>query len=240
LGVVPAKGLLPDRDVERLAEQVRAHGGEVSFKRNQDGSESLYELNATFFDALSDSSDAEEAWQTRLDRFVCSQAVSLALAGVPGIYVHSLFGSHNYRKGYERSGWRRDLNHQRLDLDVLERALADPSSETGQVFARMASLLEARRSSPAFHPTSPQLVHTISPAVFAVQRGPRAGEAVLALHNLSSEPAPVAKPLLEQVVPGADAEDLLSGRHVAAADSLSLDPYEVLWLRSLQPTSESR
>jgi sucrose phosphorylase len=143
--------------------------------------------------------------------------------------VHSLFGSHNDREGYERSGWKRDLNHQRLELDALELALADRSSETARVFGRITALLEARRSSRAFHPASPQRVLRAAPPVLAVQRGPWEGDTVLALHNLGSQPVEVGKELL----PGA-ALDLLSGRTVAAETRL-LAPYEALWLRLPSP-----
>jgi len=237
LGVVPAKGLLAESDVQNLVHQVRAHGGEVSYKRNPDGSESPYELNSTLFDALSDPGETAQERRTRLDRFVCSQAVLLALAGVPGLYVHSLFGSHNDREGYEQSGWKRDLNHQRLDLESLERDLADPASERAQVFGRIAALLEGRRSSPAFDPASPQLSLPFSPAIFALRRGPRQGEEVLALHNLGPETARVRGELLRETLPGEGADDLLSGRHVRVGESLSLQPYEVLWLRSTGTSS---
>src|SRR5919109_1350407 len=95
IGVVPARGFLSDAAVEALVGQVRSHGGEVSFKTNPDGSDSPYELNTTFFDALSDPRESEEPWTVKRDRFLCSQAIMLALAGVPGVYIHSLFGSHN-------------------------------------------------------------------------------------------------------------------------------------------------
>ena len=97
-----------------------------------------------------------EPWELKRDRFLCSQAIMLAMAGVPGIYVHSLFGSHNDQAGYARSGWKRDLNHERLSLSEVERRLADPASETARVFAGYRRLLEARRAQPAFHPVRPR------------------------------------------------------------------------------------
>jgi sucrose phosphorylase len=233
VGVVPAKGILSDRDIANLASRVRAGGGEVSYKRNEDGTESPYELNATFFDALSDPGDAPDDRELKRDRFLCSQAILLVLAGVPGIYVHSLFGSHNYRAGYERSGWKRDLNHERLDLDALESILADPSSEMAQVFDGMSRLLRTRRSSAALHPASPQRVLSLSTAVFAVRRGPWEGEALLALHNITAECQ-----VVDGALGGVEAVDLLTGRRLAANESLSLEPYEVLWLSALSMSSD--
>ncbi|MBA2450749.1 MAG: DUF3459 domain-containing protein [Chloroflexi bacterium] len=226
VGLVPARGLLSDDEVAALAEQVLTHGGQVSYKTNPDGSESPYELNATFFDVLSNPSPGPEPQATRLDRFICSQAIMLAMAGVPGIYVHSVLGSHNDQAGYARSGWKRDLNHEHLDLDALERRLTDPASETGHVFARYAHLLTTRRAQPAFHPNAPQEMLALGPAVFALRRGPRNGQTILALHNISGEAHPVDLAALgdEHRV------DLLSDRRVEPSRALELQPYEVVWL----------
>jgi glucosylglycerate phosphorylase len=226
IGVVPARGLLSDEEVGELVARVRAHGGEASYGSNSDGSESVYELNATFFDALSDPGDRTETCQTKLDRYLCSQAVMLALAGVPGVYIHSLFGSHNDRQGFARSGWRRDLNHERLTLAGLEARLADASTETAQLFAGYSRLLEVRRHQPAFHPNAPQRVIPAGPGVFGLERGPWEGQTILALHNLTGT---------VQTVPqtsAAGSVDLISGRRLPPGDSLKLGPYQVLWLQS--------
>jgi sucrose phosphorylase len=228
IGVVPARDLLSAAEIDSLARRVRAHGGQVSDKANADGSVSPYELNTTFFDALCDPTDRSEAWATKLDRFICSQAIMLALAGVPGVYLHSLFGSANDQEGYQRSGWKRDLNHQRLRLAELETALADPTSREAQVFARYSRLLEVRWRQPAFHPRSGQQVVEAGPDVFAVARGPREGQVVLALHNVSGSPSvttgawPVGGP--------GDWEDEISGERFRSGAALRLAPYQVLWL----------
>jgi glucosylglycerate phosphorylase len=226
VGVVPARGILPAARVEDLVRRAQAHGGQVSYKADPDGARSVYELNSTFFDLLSDPRGGEP-WPTRLDRFVCSQAVMLALAGVPGIYVHSLLGSHNDRAGYARSGWKRDLNHERLDLEALEGRLADPCSEAAQVLARYAELLRLRRAQPAFHPQAPQRVLPGPPAVFALRRGPREGQIVLALHNLGAAPQAVELP-----PEGGRWVELTGDRRLGGGERLGLRPYEVCWLRS--------
>jgi sucrose phosphorylase len=230
VGVVPARGILSDADVANLADRVRAHGGEVSYKTNPDGSESPYELNATWFDALSDPNDGAEPWARKLDRFICSQAIMLALAGVPGIYVHSLFGSHNDHAAYARTGWKRDLNHERLELRELERRLADPSTEAAQVFGRYAHALQTRRTQPAFHPVAAQRVLAAHPAVFAVQRGPRDGQTILALHNVSAAEQAIDLASVDDRPGVRDYRDAISGRAVPAGSPIRLAPYEFLWL----------
>jgi glycosidase len=222
IGVVPARGRLSEAGVAALVDQVRRHGGDVSFKTNPDGTEAPYELNTTFFDALSDPRDEAEAEAIKVDRFMCSQAVMLALAGVPGVYVHSLFGSPNDQEGYRRSGWKRDLNHERLGLPELHRALATPSTRAAQVFWRFAGLLRARRGEPAFHPNAPQQVLETPAGVFGLERGPRAGRTAQTFHNLTAQPRTI-----RLSSPG---HDLLAGRQLAPSVPVALGPYQVLWV----------
>jgi sucrose phosphorylase len=225
---------LSDTEVERLVAQTLKHGGQVSFKANADGSESPYELNITLFDALSDPADQTEAWPTKLERFVCSQAILLAPAGVPGIYIHSLFGSHSDVAGFARSGWKRDLNHERLQLKPLEARLSDPQTETAQVFRRYAHLLTVRRTQPAFHPTSSQSVVELDRQIFALRRGPRAGQVILALHNVgeTSRRVNLATLASDRDLPW---HDLLAGQRIDLAEHLVLEPYGVAWLSSQVP-----
>ena len=54
IGVTPARGLLSDAEVRAIAQRVEALGGFVSYKNNPDGSQSAYELNINYLDALGD------------------------------------------------------------------------------------------------------------------------------------------------------------------------------------------
>jgi glucosylglycerate phosphorylase len=233
IGVVPARDLLSEAEIDSLTRRVLAHGGQVSDKANPDGSVSPYELNTTFFDALSDPNDRAEAWSTKVDRFICSQAIMLALAGVPGIYIHSLFGSSNDHAGFARSGWKRDLNHQRLKLTEVESGLSDAATREAQVFARYARLLEVRWRQPAFHPRSGQRIVEAGPGIFALAREPREGQALVTLHNVTDSPRvaacdwPVGSP--------GEWEDVVSGERFDLGSALQLAPYQVLWLQAPRP-----
>ncbi len=103
IGLRPVEGILSPNEVDALARRVEAHGGFVSYRTNADGSQSPYELNIVYYDALNDP-NAGEAQETQVARFLCSQAILLSLVGAPGIYVHSLFGSRNWRRGRATDG----------------------------------------------------------------------------------------------------------------------------------------
>ncbi len=195
IGLTPARGLLTEREVQSMAERVEAVGGFVSYKTNPDGSKSAYELNVNFLDALRDPQNRQEAIDFEVKRFIASQAIMLALRGVPGIYFHSLFGSRNWQKGVEQTGRKRSINREKLHARVLKADLADQESLRHQIFSNYCSLLNARRAEPAFHPNGGQDVLDIDPAVFALWRTSLDGHSkVLCLHHVSSGTAydPVA------------------------------------------------
>jgi len=259
IGLMPAKGILSDAEIGEMAARTRLHGGYVSYKDNGDGTTSPYELNISYFDALSPPDDEDER---KVSRFAAAHAILLSLAGVPGIYFHSLFGSRNWRQGVEETGRSRSINREKLNEDRLEAELADPSSLRSRVFRRLAQLIALRREQPAFHPNAAQRVLAVDDAVFALLRfvrpangiGTGARAPLLALVNVSDR-ARVAKidPEVlrsEGIDPSGRWTDLIGGQSFIfvcdptagpAADGelrfgsgfweISIAPYQVYWLR---------
>jgi sucrose phosphorylase len=84
IGMNPARGILTQAEIDALVARAIAHGGFVSYKHNSDGLKSPYELNITYFDALSNPA-ADESEDLQIKRFLVAHAIQFALAGVPGI-----------------------------------------------------------------------------------------------------------------------------------------------------------
>ena len=57
IGLRPTLGLLPLREIDFLVTQTQKHGGYISYKANQDGSQSPYELNINYFSLLRQGED---------------------------------------------------------------------------------------------------------------------------------------------------------------------------------------
>ncbi|HEY89782.1 MAG TPA: sugar phosphorylase [Thermoflexia bacterium] len=233
VGVRPVEGILPAVEVEMLAERVAAHGGHVSYKTNADGSQSPYELNISYFDALS-APEGDEPLAVQVARFMASQAIMLALRGVPAIYVHSLCGSRNYYAGVEETGRYRSINREKFRRAELEAALDDSDSLRARVFTAYRRLLTARKEHAAFHPHGSQQVWELHPALFALTRtAPDASESLLCLHNVAGKPVTVQ---LAAELPQADSasvRDIISDETwevKAGRLTLTLEPYQVLWL----------
>ncbi len=223
IGLNPARGILRDAEIDALVQQVVAHGGRVSYKHNPDGSRSPYELNINYFDALSDPQGGE-ARALQSDRFVAAHAIMFSLAGMPGIYFHSLLGSRGWPEGVTLTGQNRTINRQKLDRAEVERELLDPQAQRHHVFNRLKQLLQIRAATGAFHPQSAQEVLTLSDHVFAVERT-SAVEQVLCLHNVTSQPQTIQ--LKSNWLPGTD---LVTARKMTG-HTVTLTPYQVLWLR---------
>jgi glucosylglycerate phosphorylase len=224
VGLNPARGILSNADIDALVAQTLAHGGLISYKHNADGTQSPYEMNINYFDALSDP-QGNEPLSLQIDRFLAAQAVMLSLVGMPGIYFHSLFGSRNWYAGVEITKHNRTINRQKLERADLESELADQNSLRHQVFARYRQLLSVRSSSPAFHPHGTQKIVEIDKRIFAILRtSPDETEQVLCLQNVSTQEVQAQIPNQKA------ARDLLTNRSVDA--QLTLRPYQTLWLTS--------
>ena len=235
IGVMPAQGLLTEAEIQALVDTTLAHGGRVSYKTNADGSRSVYELNISYFDALSDPA-AGEPLEVQVGRFIASQAIMLAVAGVPGIYAHSLLGSQSWHDGVSQTGRNRSVNRQKFDRAVLERELGDPGSRRHKVFSAYSRLLRVRASEPAFHPLGSQNVPSIGEEVFALLRtSPKGDSGVLCLHSVSGSPQHVLVSPGDLGLPPGTWYDLLSGETFPvdqSGSSVLLPPYAVRWLKA--------
>lgn len=233
IGVRPVEGILPSAEFQLLAQGVSQRGGYVSTKRNADGSESPYELNITYYDALRPMEEARDSLHEA--RFLCSQAIPLCMKGIPAIYFNSLVAARNNEGGVEYTGQARTINRGKWNYGELESLLKDESSSTSKVFTGYARMLQVRREQPAFHPDGSQEILDFGREVFAVARtAPDGGQRLLALHNMTDVPIRAHLPteattFLETPLPW---HDLLSDRKRDDAGNghVQLEPYEVVWL----------
>lgn len=222
IGVRPAIGLISDAEIDALVQRTLAHGGRVSYKNNPDGSQSPYEMNITYFDAITDPAVTERDPQIAVRRFLCSQAIMLAMIGMPGIYFHSLFGSRNWTEGVSQLGHNRAINREKLNADALLRELSDANSVRNAVFSGYMALLRARTKSPAFHPLGDQRVLELDAGVFALERvSPDGKDRVIALNNVTDREITLPLP--------SPSRDLLTQQTFSAA--VALAPYQTAWLQ---------
>jgi glucosylglycerate phosphorylase len=222
VGLNPVRGILSNEDIDLLVMKTLDHGGLVSYRGNSDGTQSPYEMNINYFDALSDPG-GDEPLDLQVDRFMAAQAIMLSLLGLPGIYFHSLFGSRGWIEGVNQTGRNRTINREKCRLEELQDELANETSLRSKVFSRYRQLLLARGSSPAFDPHGTQMIFNPHPSAFAVERtSPNQEIQVVCLHNVSAQN-------INFTANYKSATNLFTGQSLQASN-ITLEPYQIIWM----------
>jgi len=207
---------------------VERNEGKVGYKTNPDGTQSPYELNINYFDALAVAGSEAIA----VDRFVAAHAIMLSLIGMPGIYFHSLFGSRGWPDGVKTLGHNRAINREKLNLAELEQALSVPDSRRSQVLSRLTHLLRVRAQQTAFDPHGQQHIVRGNPKMFVALRTGRASNPpVLCIVNVTEQATQVSLPWAELLGAADVAHDLVSDEQCELGGAgVAMEPYQVRWL----------
>ncbi len=216
IGLRPLEGRLPEAEVRRMADVITAKGGLVSYKSNPDGTQTPYEFNVNYLSAVTEPDDPPAV---KAKKFLASQAVILSMAGVPGIYIHSLLGSENWGEGARQSGLNRRINREKLQTAELEKELRDPNSLRSLVFYPYLRMLDIRKTRNEFQIWAEQRILSLDDRLFCLRRDGGGDTSVLVVINFSGDRVPLA---------GCAGTELLTGRQVPG--SLTAEPYEVLWI----------
>ena len=220
VGIRPVEHILSGSERDLLLDAAIEHGGFTSYRRNTDGTQSTYELNICFADLLSSAEDTDEL---RARRLLASQAIALAMPGVPAIYIHSLLGSRNDLAAVERTGQKRSINRSKLDLEILTEELSNKLSLRAMVFDQMAVFLEARKKEAAFDPYGEFSFPVFDDRLFSVLRESD-GRRTLCLTNVSGETV-----VIRLELSASSAIDIITGDSEALKE-ITIPGYGTLWL----------
>ena len=225
IGVRPLEGIVPQQRVEKLAEIVRSHGGRVSTRRQSDGTDSPYELNITYLEAVADATKVEPQDHSRC--FLATQAIMLALPGVPAVYFHSLVGSPNDLEAVLETGQNRRINRHKYDRQSLETVIAQPYGLQRRVFEGYKRLLSVRIAQPAFHPQANMEVLPLDgDGLLGFVRTTGSGERLAVVANLTHNPRVIPSGLVDEAL----AYDELALERVWQGDGIPMRPFQVRWL----------
>lgn len=228
IGMRPVEGILPPEEIARMIAAVRAAGGLVSMRALPGGGEAPYELNCTYFDAMSRTFEGETA--RKIERFLCSQTIVMSIEGIPAFYIHSLTATRNDLAAVERRGMNRAVNRHRWNYPELRAALADPGSDTAQVLAEMQRRLRLRTRQPAFHPNATQLTLQLDDRLLGIWRQSLdRNQSIFALHNVSAETVEIEAYALN-LIDDEDWRDLMSGEAIDPDGIVRLAPYQCRWI----------
>ncbi len=226
IGVRPLEGILPQVEIDNLIDVVKKNGGRVSYRKNPDGSDSPYELNITYVDALLNQGVTKKSLHAQ--KFLASQSIQYALPGVPASYIHSVLGSRNWEAGVRQTQSARTINREKLQVDDVLSQLNDPETFRAQIFNRYIKLIKARRKQPAFHPNADFEILGVDPQVFVIARHAK-NQKLYAITNISSRPITAS---LSSAGSSVRMKDVITGE-IFSTDAVKLNPYQFLWLSTM-------
>jgi sucrose phosphorylase len=243
IGVMAVKNILKNDQIDFIIKNAQEHGGFISYKTGDDGDEVPYEINITWFSALNFENGADDiAFQVK--RFVASRVIAMALAGVPGIYLHSLIGTRNDIEAVMVTNSKRDINRRVISYNAITCALEDPLSKISRINRELGRLITIRTKQKAFHPNGAQTILMVKSEIFSVLReAPDGSQRILTLTNVSNRVCQIEIPLLELGTNAVEWFDLVSRMEWLADNGklyLTIQPYDVIWLtpqdRSIIPS----
>ncbi len=229
IGMRPAEGLLSDEEQLQLVETVRRFGGCVSTRRTPDGSELVYELNVSLFDALRGTVEEEDAWQ--VERFLCSQTVMLGLEGIPAFYIHSLLATPNDLDGVATTQHNRSINRYKWNWSDLQQRLSDKGSVHHQVFQELSRRIQLRHQMPPFHPNATQFTLQLSDPFFAFWRqSTDRSQSVFCVHNMTNTVQELRLSDLNLILIDSWYDAISETRFDDQNAVLNVTPYQSLWI----------
>lgn len=166
IGLRPTEGILTDDERQTLANRVKENGGRISYKSNPDGSQSIYELNINYHDALVNKEYDEEI---QIKQIMAANAILFTVVGVPAIYYNTLLGSRNDYAGLESSGINRRINREKFEYNHLVNELENDTRRQ-TILKGIQSLIAMRQQNTAFNPYAVQKVLDVHQCIFAIER----------------------------------------------------------------------
>lgn len=198
-----------------IINRVIENGSKVSYKNNTDGTQSVYELNINYSEALKDLDKPDATTQ----KMIAAHHILFSMIGIPAIYYHSIFGSKNDYVGLEKSGINRRINREKLEINKLYEEL-ETSNYRKIIFNGISKLIEIRQNEKSFNPYGNQEVVELSNKLFSLRRTYE-DESILAITNLSNEEVTVEV--------GVSGLGLISNKKVNQI--LKVSPYQSMWIK---------
>lgn len=225
VGLRPVSSILDDSEIARLEEAAKRSNGLVSYRSNPDGSVSPYELNCSYIDLLTPP-EADNSLRVR--RMMLTQAATLAMPGVPGIYFHSLVGSRNDLHGVKMTGINRSINREKFNVNHLETRLQQEGSLERSIFKSYKRLLSIRINEKAFDPFGSFFFSQPDPALFCIHRESRESDGhLIAIHNFSNSDVTFVLPNY-LIIP---ATELITATTLDQR-KIRVEAYGIMWVKS--------
>ncbi len=231
VGVRAVNDILTEKELDFLVQSCLDHGGLVSYRALGHSDEKHpYELNCSYIDILSHPEDEDIL---KIKRMILSQAVTLTMPGVPGVYFHSLVGSTSYYEAVRQTRRNRAINREKLNFDNIKEDLEEENSLRTNIFKRYKQLLSIRTNEQAFDPYSPFEFIKVSKETFAIKHYPKDdSEYIIAIYNFTDK-------TIDVDISKFTDDDMIEiiTHKLFESRQFKMAPYDIFWLKQLQKSS---
>lgn len=234
IGLRPVKEILNDSEIDDIVSTVKEHGGLVSYRAEEDGTHTPYELNCSYIDALTHPNEEQII---RVKRMLVTQATVLAMPGVPGIYFHSLVGSQNYHDGVKHTGINRTINREKYNIDWLENELSTLGSLSKTIFDSYKRMISIRINEEAFNPFGEFKFLDLDERLFIIDRTCcKNKNRIIAINNFSNEkitvelPEDIKLPLCD-ILNSNCYNFSYDNEKEKQTRTIEIEPYQIMWLK---------
>ncbi len=184
IGLRALEGLMDSSRLHNLLIACEKRGGLISHRRMESGEDKPYELNISWWSAMTDGGVNPSRFQ--FERFILSQLFVMALKGVPAFYLQAIMASENDLDTFDKSGERRDLNREKFEQNTLYNVLQDPRSFASKNIRILKNAMEIRSGLIAFNPEQPMsCLSRFRSDVVVICRGNKE-DRVWAVHNMTN------------------------------------------------------
>ena len=230
IGLRALEGIMDDQRIHNLLVESEKRGGLVSHRRLSNGDDQPYELNISWWSAMSNEGSDNTVFQ--FERFLLSQLFTLSIKGVPAFYLPSVLASPNDIDSFRKTGQRRDLNREKFEANQLLDVLKNFDSPASKNISYLTHIVKVRSRLKAFHPeASMKCISTNIANCIILQRG-LDEDSVYVICNMSSNflcISPLNQINSLELTPEKRLLDNITGSYFNT-DTFKLNPYQVVWL----------
>ena len=231
IGLRALEGLMNQERFHKLLVNCEKRGGLISHRKMQNGEDSPYELNISWWSAMSDS--GVDPSYLQLQRFLLSQMFVISLRGVPAFYLPAILASENDLSTFGKTGQRRDLNREKFNADSLESKLSNKNSLASQIISFLNNAIEVRSKEESFHPESSMKCLSTDRSDFVIISRGESIQKVWAIHNMTNTRLNLSLRdtiLLEEDLCSYNCKDCLTNQ-LFTESKLEFEPYNVKWIK---------
>ncbi len=229
IGIRPLEGILKEADLKTLLETLKKFGSKFTYRNTKNNKKTIYEANISLFDCFSGTTKGKDNYAYK--RFYNAHAIMLSFEGLPGLYIHSLFGTKNNFDLFKKTKLNRSINRSSYRYEDLKKILNNTDSHGYRIFRNILNLINIRKKQIAFHPNATQYTLNLGNNFFGIWRQSiNKNQSIFAIYNITNK----LQKLNTRKINFLSLEnwiDLVSFKEIDNKKSyLNFSPYQFMWI----------